>query len=142
MRLAGALLMLSLLAAQTGGVHFFRGSWDALLREAQKQNKPIFIDFYAAWCGPCKMLERYTFSNGKVGAYTNRHYIAYRVDAEKGEGPRLANQYRIRAYPTIVFLDPQGRELGRHVGYTDAEGFLVLLNRFKERYDTRHSNKR
>ncbi len=135
MRLAYVPLMLSVLLAQGGGVRFFQGSWEALLQEAQKQNKPIFVDFYAVWCGPCKMLEKYTFSNPQVGAYADRHYIAYRIDAEKGEGPRLANQYRIRAYPTIVFLDPQGKELGRHVGYTDANGFLTLLNRFKEQYE-------
>lgn len=122
------------LFAQGGGVRFFEGNWDALLKEAQKQMKPIFVDFYTVWCGPCKMLERYTFSNPEVGAYAEKHYIAYRVDAEKGDGVRLANQYRIRAYPTIVFLDPQGNEIGRHIGFADASNFLAILQRYQERY--------
>lgn len=120
--------------AQGGGIRFFEGSWDALLQEAQKQKRPVFVDFYAVWCGPCKMLERYTFSNPEVGAYVNKEYIAYRIDAEKGEGPRIANQYRVRAYPTIVFIDPQGNELGRHIGYVDAPGFLTILQRYQEQY--------
>ncbi|MCX8113269.1 MAG: thioredoxin family protein [Bacteroidia bacterium] len=127
--------LLSLLLAQGGGVRFFEGSWTALLQEAQKRGKPIFVDFYTVWCGPCKMLERYTFSNPEVGSYADKNYMAFRVDAEKGDGVRLANQYRIRAYPTIVFLDPQGNELGRHVGYVDAPGFLRLLQRYQERYN-------
>jgi len=123
------------LLAQTGGVRFFTGTWEALLLEAKRQNKPIFVDFYATWCGPCKMLERYTFSNPEVGAFTDKHFLAYRIDAEKGEGPRLANQFRVRAYPTIVFLTPQGTELGRQVGYVDAPTFLSLLKRYAERSD-------
>lgn len=133
MRYLGALLLASAFA-QGGGVRFFQGTWDALLQEAQKQNRPVFVDFYAVWCGPCKMLERYTFSNPEVGAYADKNYIAYRIDAEKGEGPRLANQYRVRAYPTIVFIDPSGNELGRYIGYVDAPGFLTLLQRYYEQY--------
>lgn len=122
------------LFAQGGGVRFFQGSWQALLSEAQKQKRLIFVDFYTVWCGPCKMLERYTFSNPEVGDYVEKNYLAYRVDAEKGDGVRLADQYRIRAYPTIVFLDPQGNEIGRHVGYADAPTFLNILRRYLERY--------
>ncbi|MCS7152543.1 MAG: thioredoxin family protein [Bacteroidia bacterium] len=122
------------LFAQGGGVRFFQGSWQALLSEAQKQKRPIFVDFYTVWCGPCKMLERYTFSNPEVGDYVEKNYLAYRVDAEKGDGVRLADQYRIRAYPTIVFLDPQGNEIGRHIGYADAPTFLNILRRYSEQY--------
>ncbi|MCS6895549.1 MAG: thioredoxin family protein [Bacteroidia bacterium] len=134
MRTIGVVAAVSILLAQGGGIRFFEGSWDALLKEAQKQGKPIFVDFYAVWCGPCKMLERHTFSNPEVGAYTEKNYIPYRIDAERGEGPNLANKYRVRAYPTIVFLDPQGNEIGRHVGYVDALNFLGILQRYRDSY--------
>lgn len=133
MRLA-TLLWASSLLAQTGGVRFFSGTWEALLGEARRQNRPIFVDFYATWCGPCIMLERYTFSNPEVGSFVEKHFLGYRIDAEKGEGPRLANQFRVRAYPTIVFLTPQGTELGRQVGYVDAPAFLSLLKRYYKRF--------
>lgn len=137
-----ALLGVSALLAQTGGVRFFSGTWEALLEEAKRQNKPIFVDFYATWCGPCKMLERYTFSNPEVGSFAEKHFLAYRIDAEKGEGPRLANQFRVRAYPTIVFLTPQGSELGRQVGYVDAPAFLSLLKRYYERFGDKQGEAR
>jgi thiol:disulfide interchange protein len=47
------------------------------LQEAQKQKRPIFVDVYAEWCGPCKMLERNTFPNPDLGAYVAKYYIAY-----------------------------------------------------------------
>ncbi|MCX7606282.1 MAG: thioredoxin family protein [Bacteroidia bacterium] len=125
--------LLGIAAAQGGGVQFFTGSWETLLQEARKKNKPIFVDFYTVWCGPCKMLERHTFSNPEVGAYTEKNYIAYRIDAERGEGPRLANRFKIRAYPTLIFLDPEGNELGRQVGFVDAPTFLALLKRYQEK---------
>ncbi len=124
-------LSLGLLWAQTAKVSFFEGSWEALLQEARKRNRPIFVDFYAVWCGPCKMMDKYTFSNPEVIAYVDQNYIAYKVDAEKGEGPALANKFRIRGYPTTVFLDAQGTELGRQVGYVDAQQFLALLRKYK-----------
>ncbi|MCS7188620.1 MAG: thioredoxin family protein [Bacteroidia bacterium] len=123
------------LYAQGGGVQFFGGSWQMLLQQAQKENKPIFVDFYTVWCGPCKLLERHTFSNAEVGAFANRNYLAYRVDAERGEGPRLANQYRVRAYPTIIFLDPRGEEVGRVVGFVDAPTFLSYMKKYHERFE-------
>ena len=124
-------LSLGLLWAQTAKISFFEGSWEALLQEARKRNRPIFVDFYAVWCGPCKMMDKYTFSNPEVVAYVEQNYIAYKVDAEKGEGVALANKFRIRGYPTTVFLDAQGTELGRQIGYVDAQQFLALLRKYK-----------
>jgi len=113
MRWYGVLIIGLLWAQSKGGVSFFTGSWAQLIEEAQRTKRPIFVDVYAEWCGPCKMLERQTFPNPELGAYTQKHYLAYRLDGEKGEGPKLANQYRVRAYPTLLFLDPTGKELGR-----------------------------
>lgn len=123
---------LGALWAQTAKVSFFEGSWDALLQEARKRNRPIFVDFYAVWCGPCKMMDKYTFTNPEVVAYVEQNYLAYKVDAEKGEGPALANRFRVRAYPTTVFLSPQGVEVGRQIGYVDAQQFLALLRKYQK----------
>ncbi len=124
-----------------GGIQFFNGSWVQLLQEAQKQKRPIFVDIYAEWCGPCKMLERSTFPNPELGAYVAKHYIAYRLDGEKGEGPKIANRYRVRAYPTMLFLDPSGKELGRQVGFVDAPTLLRLMQSYYSAFDKSRSDK-
>jgi hypothetical protein len=87
------------------------------------------------------MLERQTFPNPELGAYTQKHYLAYRLDGEKGEGPKLANQYRVRAYPTLLFLDPTGKELGRQVGFVDAPTLLRLLQSYYASFDKNQSQK-
>ncbi|MEN2992201.1 MAG: thioredoxin family protein [Bacteroidia bacterium] len=118
--------------AQQAHIQFFSGSWEALLQEAQRTNKAIFVEFYAVWCEPCKQLERYTFPNPEVTAYVQTHYLAYKVDGEQGEGARLAKRFRVRAYPTLLFLSPSGEQVGKRVGFVDAPVFLGLL---KNHYD-------
>ena len=121
------LLWISIGLESYGQVQFFNGNWKELLAEAKKKNKPIWVDFYATWCGPCKLMAKNTFENPKVGEFSNANYIAYKIDAEKGEGPELADKYQINAYPTIVFLDANGNHIKNSVGYKTPEQFITEL---------------
>ena len=47
----------------------------------KKVPKPIIVDFYTVWCGPCKLLDRYTFSNKDVAEYLNEYYYAVKFNA-------------------------------------------------------------
>ncbi|MCK7478701.1 MAG: thioredoxin fold domain-containing protein [Candidatus Moduliflexus flocculans] len=82
------------------------------------------VDAYAVWCGPCKQLDRMTFADPTVGAWARKNVVAAKVDAEKGEGRRLAQRYAVRAFPTILFLDPSGNELDRISGVFPPEDFI------------------
>ena len=68
------------------GIQFFKGTWNELLAEAKKQNKPIFMDVYTTWCRPCKVLDKDVFPNEKVGGFYNKNFINYKIDAEKTKG--------------------------------------------------------
>jgi len=118
-------------AAQTGegGIQFFVGTWEQVLAEAKKTGKPIFVDFYATWCGPCKTMASKTFANATVGDYANPRFIAYKVDCEKGQGVDLANKFAIEAYPTIIFFNADGTVKQKAVGYKDVDQFLALLKK-------------
>ncbi|OJJ15061.1 hypothetical protein BKI52_40045 [marine bacterium AO1-C] len=118
------------------GISFYKGNWNALLAKARRERKPFFVDVYTTWCGPCKAMTRNTFSNSRVGAYANRNFVSYKLDAERGEGPRLARKYRVNAYPTILFFDHQGRLKGRQVGYQGANAFLGTLQKYGGRTKT------
>lgn len=126
------LMMVSLGIKAYGQVQFFQGTWKELLAEAKKKNRPVWVDFYAVWCGPCKMMAKNTFENKEVGDYSNANYIAYKIDAEKGEGPEWADKYQINAYPTIVFLDANGNHIKNSVGYKTPEQFLAELKENKD----------
>ncbi|EAY30807.1 thioredoxin fold domain-containing protein [Microscilla marina] len=112
------------------GVNFHQGNWNSLLAKARRQKKPFFVDVYTTWCGPCKAMTRNTFSNNSVGTYANRNFVPYKLDAERGEGPRLARKYQVNAYPTILFFDHEGRLKGRQVGYQNANAFLGTLRKY------------
>lgn len=119
--------------AQTEGIQFFQGDWNSLLAEAKKTNKPFFVDFYTTWCGPCKLMAKKTFADAGVGKYSKGKFVAYQIDAEKGEGLNLANQYKIRAYPTIVFFNAKGEKIGEEIGYKDADNFLYVLEKYNKK---------
>ena len=120
-------------APASAGIRFHQGDWASLLAEAKKQKKPFFVDFYAVWCGPCKYMTKVTFAEANVGRYANANLLAYKVDAEQGEGVRLAQKYRIDGYPTYVFFSPDGEVLGAEVGAMEAPDFLRLMQGYVEK---------
>ncbi|GAB3904118.1 hypothetical protein GCM10028803_33590 [Larkinella knui] len=111
-------------ADEPTGVRFFTGTWKEVLTEAQRQNKPIFIDIYTTWCGPCKLMSKEAFPDAKVGEKFNTHFVSYKIDAEKGEGIDLAKKYRITAYPTSLFVSAKGDLIYRAIGYSGIKGLL------------------
>jgi len=111
--------------AQSSGIRFFQGSWEEVLAEAEAQRKLIFIDAYATWCGPCKMMDRNTFPNEKVGEFFNEHFVSYKIDMEKGEGPALADRYNVKGYPTLLFVNYKGEQVHRAEGYKSPRELLA-----------------
>lgn len=108
------------------GIEFFNGTWTEALEKSKKEGKPIFADIYAVWCGPCKMMSRYVFTNEEVGQYYNENFICLKVDAEKGEGPAVARKYSVRAYPTLLFVGGDGKIITRTEGARSSEQFIKL----------------
>lgn len=91
---------------------------------AEKENKLIFIDAYTTWCGPCKWMAANVFPDPKVGEFYNEHFVNFKIDMEKGEGPTLAEKYDVNAYPTFLILDANGEMVHRFIGSTPAEDFI------------------
>lgn len=95
------------------------------MAEAQKQNKPIFVEVHTVWCGPCRLMERQAFPDSKVATVFNETFINYHIDLEKGEGPTLQKKYAITAVPTLLYLSADGLLVHRSSGYDDIEGLLA-----------------
>lgn len=103
------------------GIHFTDGPWKDIVAKAKESGKYIFVDAYTTWCGPCKLLKSKTFLEENAGAYFNDHFINYTVDTEKGEGIKLAEQWDVTAYPTLLFFSPEGKLLLQQVGFVDGD---------------------
>ena len=111
--------------ADVQGIVFSEGTpFAEVLRRARTEKKPVMLDAYAVWCGPCKQLDRMTFADPAVGAWARKNVVAAKVDAEKGEGRRVAQRYAVRAFPTILFLDASGNELDRISGVFPPADFI------------------
>lgn len=138
-------LTLSALIAQDG-IRFASGAWQEILERAEAEDKIIFVDAYTTWCGPCKMMSAQVFPEKAVGDLYNEHFINVKIDMEKGEGLRLASQYRVEAYPSLLFVDGQGEIVHRAVGFHNVPEFIELgrtaldpgarLSAYRERYQS------
>ena len=100
-----------------------------VLMKAERENKIVFVDLYADWCLPCKVMDEEVFNDKATADFMNDNFINYKVNGEKAEGPDLTLIYNVKGYPTQLFLDGKGRVLERNLGSLGIVGFNVLAER-------------
>lgn len=118
---------------------------------AQKKNpKKIFMDVYTTWCGPCKLLDKNTFSDKSVIEYLNKNYYSVKFNAEgndpvtykdftytnpnyqperKGRNAQhlFAHAMKVTAYPTVVFFKENGDLIQAVPGYRTPQQLEIFL---------------
>lgn len=84
---------------------------DTNYKELLESGKPVVIDFWAPWCGPCRSVA--PIIEELAATYEDRAIIGkYNVD----EGDELSVEYGIRNIPTLLFFDKSGNMVDKHVG--------------------------
>lgn len=94
------------------------------LDKAKSEGKIVFMDCFTTWCGPCRKLAAESFTDKEVGDFFNTRFVNVKVDMEKGEGPELAAQFGVRAYPTLLWINPDGSVKHRVTGFVPAANLL------------------
>ncbi len=108
---------------------WFSGDLEAARAEAGTRDTMVMIEFYADWCNWCRRLDADTFSVPEVQRELAR-FVPMKMNGEKG-GAELAARFGIDSYPTLIFLDPNGKEMDRILGYLPPDRFLRRVRRIR-----------
>ena len=135
---AAALGCLGPALALAGGMQFFEGGFEEALARAEAEDKHVFVDVYATWCGPCKVMDAVVFPREDVGEYYNARFVNLKLDAEDESinGPAISERYGVGAYPTYLYLNPDGSLLGHAVGALPASLFVQVAEQLTGSLDS------
>ncbi|MEM8909473.1 MAG: thioredoxin fold domain-containing protein, partial [Bacteroidota bacterium] len=111
---------------QAQGIDFFHGTWQEALALAKTQDKIIFVDAFTTWCGPCKRMAKQVFPDQQVGAFYNKNFISMKIDMEKEEGLAFQRKYPVSAYPTLYYIDGDGKVVHKTKGGRQVAQFIEL----------------
>ena len=109
-------------------VNWDNSKFDKILKKSASQDKLVMIDFYTDWCIPCKQVLKEIFTDDTaIVQFVNNKYICTRINAEKGEGIKLAKKYNVRGYPTLLFLDKNKNVIGRVAGTRARDDYFEAI---------------
>lgn len=106
------------------GIVFLEDDWEKAMQNAKQSGKLIFVDVYADWCGPCRQLKKTSFKDPKTATFFNEHFINLSLNIEKGMGPDLGARWNVRALPTLLIADSNGKLLSQTIGFLSAGKLL------------------
>ncbi len=117
--LAALFLVAAPLLAQ--GTVKWEHDFQSALKRAKAEKKQIFMDLWTEWCGPCQHLQKNVFPTPEAQAALSKFVpfsslVQKRDGTPVAEGTKLADQFRLTAFPTLVILDAEGHEVRRQVG--------------------------
>jgi len=128
MRILSTLLVaLSFIAtASAQGIEFFHGTFEEAKELAKAEEKIIFVDAYAQWCGPCKRMAANVFTQSEVGDFHNSKFINMKIDMEDKEGRKFGRKYPVSAFPTLFYIDYTGEVVHKVKGGKTVEKLIEL----------------
>jgi len=129
MAMLSLLIMTSVGDEVSKGIEFQKITLEKAKTMSKLTGKPIFIDCYTDWCGPCKIMAKTAFVDQKVGELYNSNFINLKVEMEKNaDGREISRMYKINAYPTLLIINGEGELQKKVVGMQKAGGLIQLAN--------------
>jgi|GEM_PF-1494017 len=121
------------------GIAFVKAnSFEEIKALAKATRKNIFIDAYATWCSPCKLMDQDIYPRAEVGRWYNANFISVKVQMDQTrqdtepikmwykDAKWLQEHFGVTTFPSYLFLDANGVLLHRAIGLLTADQFLKL----------------
>ena len=130
---AVALFALFTLPTFAEEVNFIHDNVRVAIDRAAAEGKLVFLDFWADYCSPCKLMEKYTFTDPSVIDKMNSSYVPVRINIETFDGYDLKAQYNVKLLPTIIVLNSKGQLVARFEESMSGSKLTAIL----AKYDTK-----
>jgi thiol:disulfide interchange protein DsbD len=125
----GGFLLVTALSKPTAALTWEKTHVDVAQSKALSNQKPLLVDFTAAWCGACKELDKKTFAAPAVGNELSR-FVAVKVDATNDDDPAVEatlQKFKVVGLPTVLIFDSTGKEAIRYRDFVPPEQFLDAI---------------
>lgn len=112
--------------------HVSQAAWLQSFEDAKKMslatNKFIVVDFWATWCGPCKKMDRDSWSHESVTRLLGEAFVSVKIDIDRERA--MASQYGITVIPFVMIMDANGKVISKFEGYKNATELKRELDKF------------
>ncbi len=108
---------------KTGAAHWGDDSFEANMKKATESGKPVMVDFYADWCGPCKMAAPII---DKLAKEFEGQVEIVKVDVDANT--ETARKFQVMSIPTVILFDAAGKEAKKQVGFPGEQGYRNMID--------------
>lgn len=106
----------------------FHKDFESALQKARQNKQPYFIKFETDWCMPCKQMDQFVFTAKDV-ADAAQGIACIKADGDVRKD--LTEEHKVKAYPTGILFDVDGKELARYVGYQSVKDMTAFFKKVK-----------
>jgi len=100
--------------------------FDIASAKAAREKRFLILDFWTSWCGPCKTMDEWIWTDAEVAGSLSASYVGVKLDGDLEKA--LVSRFKVAGYPTFIILDPAGKEVRRFSGYMSSKQTLGFLN--------------